>query len=440
MPDDSAKDLTSSNYNKEVNAKPDTKPSSLLPGFDLLSKIEMSDGTLLLSLQENSSKLNPSSFLQILDPITRTTRNFEISEVTSCGGYLCMLNPTTFALHSDRLYIIQKEEMCWRVKHSVPGTRYDFEPISNGKDLVAFSTAKNSNSTLFLMNYHTGDIIYSQEMRNCTMKPVLFLDKDRIMYYDGDFYSVLNFSTFDFTKLEKHKKSAITDLKLAWAIYLPTGELCLGGGQNAEIYDPKTLTRSFACDYAHGKMPTLVMAQNGDDIFLTEDGILHIYRKRFFIMDLSFRLKPQVGYECIKAQDDNNTFTILTPEPIVVDKNHIDTSSNDWEQKMLAGEPTCTTFAQMILGLFEKHDVFNRKNGQNPFVTFDQQAIHITGLSDEEASKLRGLLNIFWKKQANLFAFHSHRPEQLLSQQQSVADFLDEDNTPFNPVVVAELK
>lgn len=440
MPDDSAKDLHSSSYNKEVNAKPDTKPSSLLPGFDLVSKIGMSDGTLLLSLQEDPSQKSSSSFLMILDPITRTTRPFDIPEVTSYCGYLCMLNPTTFALHSDRLYIIQKEEMSWRVKYSVPGTRYDFEPISNGKDLVAFSTAKNTNCTLSLMNYHTGDIIYSQEMRNCTMKPVLFLGEDRIVYYDNEFYSVLNFSTFDFTKLEKHSRTNITDPKLAWAIYLPTGELRFGGGNNTEVYNPSTLSRFFTDYYPDWKMGKFVIAHNGDEFFLNEEGKLYRHPKRFFIMDLSFRLKPQPGYECLKVQDQNNDLTILTPETLVVDKNHIDENGNNWIEEMLAGKPTCTTFAQMIRGLLEKFDLYSEKHGHKPSVTFDQHAIHITGLSDEEVSKLRGLLNIFWKKQANLFAFHAHRPEQLLSQQQSVADFLDEDNTQFNSEVVAELK
>lgn len=90
----------------------------------------------------------------------------------------------------------------------------------------------------------------------------------------------------------------------------------------------------------------------------------------------------------------------------------------------------------MILAFFEKYDSFT--HGQKPFVSFYDRAIHITGLSKAEVSTLRGLLNIFWKKQVNAFAFHAHRPEQLLSQQQSVADLLDEDVPHAHEVI--ELK
>ncbi|MBX9587251.1 MAG: hypothetical protein K2X50_08345 [Gammaproteobacteria bacterium] len=428
LPDDTAKDIHSSAYDKEVTAKPDAKPSSLSTGFDLVSSIEMSDGTLLLSLQEDSSQKSPSSYLMLLDPLTRTTQPLDVPEAGSLAGHLCYLNSTTFALHSDKFYIIQKEEMGWRIKHTTQGAHCGFEPISNGKDLVAFSFGDSTNCTLCLVNIHTGELIYSQQVKNRMNKAVLFLDDERIMYYDGDFYTVLNFTTFNFTKLEKHKKSNITDPKFAWANYLPTGELCIGGGQNGEVLDPTTLSRLFASDYGRGNMSSQIISHNGDEFFITEDGKLYIDRKAFFIMDLSFRQQPQAGFECMRAQDDSNTMTILTPETIIVDNNHIDESGNGWKPKMLSGKPTCTTFTQMILGLFEKYCAFSSLQGQKPYVTFDQQAIHITGLSEEEASTLRGLLNIFWKKQVNAFAFHAHRPEKLLSQQQSVVDLLDEDN------------
>ena len=451
MADDKGKNhLDRAQYFKEIKEKWTQKPYTLIEGADLLSCSEMPDGSLLLSMQEDLSIPHASSYLLTLDLITHEKCALDVPEISALGGSLCVINDKTIALHSDRFYLIHKTEIGWRIRHSAAGLDGGCPPVSNGQDLVSYCVAEGALRKLCIMNIHTGELLSELVYKDTPIKPLRFIDPERLVIYDGRYYTVLSMNVMEMQTIEpyKHPKFKdpeencnITDPRFAWVTVLPTHELLLGGGQHTETLDLETLSRITHLGYGK-QISDFIITHLGDGLLLDDNGQLFRDAKRFFVLDLSFRQRNQKGFDCLPQDPLSTRLQIISPEPIRANPLNIDNCTLDsWPVTMLSGEPTSTTFYDMLFAFFEKYDAYKDDEGQKPFVTFEDKTIRIEGLSERERSKLVSLLDIFWQRTPSLASTHKalsfhEQPRTVQSTQPNtnrsnpdvdIADFSEEE-------------
>jgi hypothetical protein len=326
--------------------------------------------------------------------------------------------------------VVEKRELGWHPRYVVNAPHGGSSPVSNGKDLVAFSPRKDPYRRLCVMNTQSGELIYNHAFENETIKPLLFLDDQRLLFFNGEFYSVLNLSTLEIQALQKHKESEITDPKHAWASLTPTGELYVGGGAQFEVLDPQTFSR--LSSRKGFKIEQFFIDLKGDIKYLQE-GVVYHDPKRFFVMDLSFRQNSHEKYQCIRLMGGNKTLQIISPHTFSPNIYDIDARSGNapWTIQMFSGVPTSTTLLDMLYGFFEAYCPLSYDNWHT--VTCEGNTIQITGLSPQEYAQLGTLLNVFWKKmpalafQHNKLSFYSQAPHQTSKKQVSMAELYDED-------------
>ena len=100
------------------------------------------------------------------------------------------------------------------------------------------------------------------------------------------------------------------------------------------------------------------------------------------------RRPSQRGYECLRIERENNAVQILTPEIVIPNAIDIDESGGNvpWAIQMFSGKPTSTTLYDLLCAFFEKYDDWN--DAHKHFVTNHDMTITITGLSDQECTRL----------------------------------------------------
>jgi len=392
----------------------------LLEGADIHGSDVMTDGTLLLSMEIDSSQ-GKDAYLLHLDPLTNEKSFLEVPEVISRAGKICVLNNTTFALHSDRFYIIQKGQFGWNVLHSAPGPVGKM-PILKGPDgLVVYSVNEGENSTLSVMDIETGTCVCSHQFESTVVKPLHFFDRDRLFIFIGTAFVTLNIKNY---KLESHKFDNNEDLQSQidhlgytaseWfhATSGPLGELVMIGSLHCDARNPNTFSRNGGCG-SHQVVGNPLICYQGDVIYNHETSNT-FYLKRTFnkyhVIDLSFRNKIKAGYRIDIGRDGDDSLRILTPEKIIPPsldiffKDHsIDLEKyHSWLKTMISGQFTGSTLYEMISALFESYAAPSEEFHDKRKVTYEGKNIIIKDLSALELRVLNSLLESFLSIQPSI--------------------------------------